>query len=386
MAPSALSSPPGRRVLVRGVNWLGDAVMTTPALQRLREGLNGAHLALLTPEKLAELWRYHPSLDSILTFAPGESAWSVARRLRHEHFDTALVLPNSPRSGLEVWLASIPQRVGYARPWRNWFLSQKVPGRPGSQRMRKRSLHEIKQLAAAPARTEGFPQEPERQGLAPTVSPHQVYDYLNLAGALGVSSELLPPLLVVHPEELEAARTKFRLTEPVMGRPLLGLNAGAAYGPAKRWPQERFIAAAQQISRHTRCAWLLLGSAADAPLAASLESALTAARVEAINVAGRTSLRELMALLRLCRVLLTNDSGPMHVAAALGIPVVVPFGSTTPELTGPGLPGEANPHLLRSGAPCAPCFRRICPIDFRCMTGISVERVVGAVLHAGGRW
>ena len=98
--------------------------------------------------------------------------------------------------------------------------------------------------------------------------------------------------------------------------------------------------------------------------------------------AGQTSLRELMALLKICRVLLTNDTGPMHVAAALGTPVVVPFGSTSPELTGPGLPGDPRHHLLKSDAPCSPCFLRECPIDFRCMNGISVERVVEAVLQA----
>ena len=103
---------------------------------------------------------------------------------------------------------------------------------------------------------------------------------------------------------------------------------------------------------------------------------------KAANLAGRTSLRELMALLKLCRVVLTNDSGPMHVAAALGTPVVVPFGSTSPAFTGPGLPGEARHRLLQADAACSPCFRRNCPIDFRCMTGISVESVIAAVCRA----
>ena len=99
------------------------------------------------------------------------------------------------------------------------------------------------------------------------------------------------------------------------------------------------------------------------------------------NVAGRTSLRELLALLARCRALLTNDTGPMHLAAALGVPVVVPFGSTSPELTGPGLPGDPRHRLIRANAPCAPCFLRECPIDFRCMNGISVEQVVQAAVE-----
>jgi len=128
----------GRRILVRGVNWLGDAVMTTPALQRLREALPEAHITLLTHEKLSDLWQGHPSLDAIIPFPSGESPWTVAGRLRAEGFHTALVLPNSPRSALEVWLARIPQRVGHARRWRNWLLTQAVVPRPGQGRMPKR--------------------------------------------------------------------------------------------------------------------------------------------------------------------------------------------------------------------------------------------------------
>ena len=112
-----------------------------------------------------------------------------------------------------------------------------------------------------------------------------------------------------------------------------------------------------------------------------VQSAIGNRQSAMFNLAGKTSLRELMSLLKACRVLLTNDSGPMHVAAALGTPVVVPFGSTSPELTGPGLPGDSRHCLLKSDAPCSPCFLRECPIDFRCMTGITVERVVEAVLE-----
>jgi heptosyltransferase-2 len=141
---------------------------------------------------------------------------------------------------------------------------------------------------------------------------------------------------------------------------------------------ERFIAAAQEIHQRTHCLWLILGSQSDVAAANAIHSALRAPH-SALPLAGQTSLRELMALLKLCRVVLTNDTGPMHVAAALGTPVVVPFGSTSSELTGPGLPGDPRHQLLKSAAPCSPCFRRACPIDFRCMTGISVERVVEAV-------
>ena len=208
---------------------------------------------------------------------------------------------------------------------------------------------------------------------------HQIHEYLHLAVALGANPEPLPPQLVVAPDETEGVKKKFGLNE--MGKPIFGLNAGAEYGPAKRWPIEKFIAAAREIQQRTNCVWLLFGGKADALIANRIESETQNSKFKIQNLVGKTSLRELMALLKICRVLLTNDSGPMHMAAALGTPVIVPFGSTSPELTGPGLPGDTQHHLLKSDAPCSPCFRRKCPIDFRCMNGISVERVVEAVLE-----
>jgi heptosyltransferase-2 len=161
---------------------------------------------------------------------------------------------------------------------------------------------------------------------------------------------------------------------------LLGLNPGAEYGPAKRWPAASFAAVVREVSRKFgNCAWLAFGGSGDRPVCSEIARL---ADCDVLNLAGQTSLRQLMALLKLCRVLLTNDTGPMHVAAALGTPVVVPFGSTSPELTGPGLPGDARHQLLQSAAPCSPCFRRVCPIDFRCMAGISPERVIAAVSRA----
>jgi heptosyltransferase-2 len=383
---------------VRGVNWLGDAVMTTPALLRLREKFPGAHITLLGPEKLKDLWRHHPAVDETIPFAAGESVFRIAKKLRQPNvslvpdggegrgeaatsrcqFDLALVLPNSPRSALEVFLAGIPQRIGYARPWRNFFLTQVISARADAVKMRKRSTAEIQQLTARnpishPAHHPAIP-----------AAAHQLHEYLQLAAALGANPAPLAPQLAVTPEEIEAAKQKFGLENlnrtggsPV---PLLGLNPGAEYGPAKRWPAEKFIAAAREIQRRTGCTWLIFGGKGDQKLAGRIAGEIRNPKSEIRNVSGQTTLRELMALLKLCRVLLTNDTGPMHVAAALGTPVVVPFGSTSPELTGPGDPGDPRHHLLKSDVPCSPCFLRECPIDFRCMHGLAVERVVEAVL------
>jgi lipopolysaccharide heptosyltransferase II len=362
---SSMSHP--CRILVRSTNWLGDAVMTTPALLRLREKYADAHIALLTPEKLQDLWLQHPAVNEIIPFAQGENVFSVGRKLRAGKFDLALIFPNSPRSAIETWLAGIPQRIGHARPWRNFFLTNAIAPRSEAVKMRKRSVGEIQQLIATANASRPMP----------CASVHQIYEYLHLAAALGANPEPLPPQLVVTPDKIEAAKKKFGLNE--IGRPIFGLNAGAEYGPAKRWPIEKFITAAREIQQRTNCVWLILGGKNDVAVTNQIESTQNS-KLKIQNLAGKTSLRELMALLKLCRVLLTNDSGPMHVAAALGTPVVVPFGSTSPELTGPGLLGDTRHHLLKSDASCSPCFRRKCPIDFRCMNGISVERVVGAVL------
>jgi heptosyltransferase-2 len=372
------------RILVRGVNWLGDAVMSTPALLRLREAFPAAHIALLTPRKLEDLWTQHPAVNEVVVFSADEGVWSVGRKLRDGRYDLGLVLPNSPRSALELWLGGVSQRVGFARPWRNWLLTQRVPARSGAAPMRKRAPAEIRRLISG-----GGDPAP-----LPPPTAHQVYEYLHLAAAVGASPEPLPPLVESSVESVTQFARRFSLTGS--GAPSLwfGLNAGAEYGPAKRWPEERFTDAAIEVLRQTRCGWLVFGLKNDfamtARIAAAIQSAaekefgLAAAGRQpwAINLAGATSLGELCAALRFCRVLLTNDSGPMHVAAALGTPVVVPFGSTSPELTGPGLPGDARHQCLRAGAPCSPCFRRVCPIDLRCLTGISVDRVVEAVLRA----
>ena len=157
--------------------------MTTPALQRLRQASTGAHIALLTPRKLAELWIDHPSIDSIIPFEEGRSVLSVASRIRDGNFDVALVLPNSPRSAIEVWLAGVPERIGYARPWRNFFLTRRIRDRDGTVRMRKRSVAEIRKLVS------GDNIQAER--LPP--GAHQIHEYLHLVTALGANPAPVPP-------------------------------------------------------------------------------------------------------------------------------------------------------------------------------------------------
>ncbi len=392
------SAPPAapRRLLVRGVNWIGDAVMTTPALLRLREALPETHITLLTHEKLAGLWAGHPAVNEVITFSRKEGVFSVARRLRRagdfqsprvsgvndgdwkspaRGFDAALVLPNSIRTGLEVRLAGVPRRIGYAASWRNWLLTEAVPWRTDVVKMRKRTAEEVRRLVASG-------QDAQQRVPATPSSSHHILHYLHLAAALGAKPEPLAPHIAVTDAEVAAVKEKFNLPDGLF----IGLNAGAEYGPAKRWPADRFIATARELRARLDCSFVIFGGPADNALASEVAAALAEqavsgqqSAVSVTNLAAQTSLRELCAALRACRVVLTNDTGPMHLAAAVGTRVVALFGSTSPELTGPGLPGDSRHILLRGEAACSPCFLRECPLDFRCMMGLSVEQVVVAV-------
>ncbi len=361
---------PTEKILVRGLNRLGDAVMSAPALQRLRQARPAAHITLLSPEKLAGLWQGQPFLDKVLAFSAAETVWSVGRRLRAENFTEAVAFPNSVRSALELWLARIPRRVGLARPGRGFFLTHVLPARPDGVVMRKRSNGEIRRRVARGIAAEPF-----------QASAHQIRDYLYLTKELGASAEPLPPRIFVSDTDAARALQELHLGAAA-DRPWFGLNPGAEYGPAKRWPAARFAAAAVLLHKKTNCRWIVFGGPEDQPLAENVTTEIRYAKVApdaVLNLAGRTSLPQLAAALKSCRLLLTNDTGPMHLAAAVGTPVIVPFGSTSPELTGPGYSPAAQ--IVRTSPPCAPCFRRECPIDLRCMNDISIGQVVEAARH-----
>lgn len=370
-----------RHLVIRGVNWLGDAVMTTPAVLRLRERFPDTRITLLCPEKLRDLWASHPAIDEVMTFSPGEGLLPVSRNLRSIGADLAVIFPNSFRSALEAWSAGIPRRVGSGGFPRSWLLTDRVVSPPGLVRMRKRTVKEVRRItsAASPGSTGARTAYPS--------DSHQLHHYLRLAAHLGAEPSPVPPRL--RPAEAATLSMSTRLASAIAsGAPLIGLNAGAEYGPAKRWPLDRFATTARLLSERMQARspgrpspwFVLFGGKADIPLAQELTERLQGLSVT--SLAGQTTLAELMAGLALCKVLVTNDTGPMHLAAALGVPVVVPFGSTSPELTGPGLPGDPRHRLLLGQAPCAPCFLRQCPVDFRCMDSIPVERVVTATLEA----
>ncbi len=306
-------------VLIRSSNWLGDAVMSIPAVRRIKRGRPDARVAVLSRARLADLWKRVPEVDEVIAIEEGESLLATARKIRGR-FDAAIIFPNSPRTALEAYLGRVPRRVGFRRPWRNIFLNQFVPEPVGARPLE-----------------------------------HQVHHYLRIAGRLGADmTEVLPPIFPPRP------RGNY-----------LGLCPGAEYGPAKRWIH--FAEAAAALSRRNDVQWLIFGTAREKRLGAEIAESIGAS---AHDLTGQTDLGELMEHLRRCRLLLTNDTGTMHLAAFLEVPTVAIFGSTEPRLTGPLGDGH---RVLRHHVVCSPCFLRECPLDFRCMKAVTIEEVVGAV-------
>jgi heptosyltransferase II len=307
------------RIVIRSSNWLGDAVMSVDAVRRIKRGRPDAEVTILAKRNLVEFWHSIPEVDAVIPIEPKEGALAVANKLKGK-FDVSILFPNSPRSGLEAWLAKIPRRVGYRRPWRNFFLNQFIP-------------------------------EPA----SPRPVTHHAKTYLRIAERIGADmSEPLPPVAISRAEPLT-----------------LGLCPGAEYGPAKRWPH--FGEAARILSERHGIRWLIFGTAKERTLGEQIASELGASGT---NLVGQTTLSQLMSEISRCRALLTNDTGTMHLAAHLGVPTIALFGSTEPALTGPTGAGHT---VIRHHVECSPCFLRECPIDFRCMNRISVPEVVEAV-------
>jgi heptosyltransferase II len=321
------------RILIRASNWLGDSVISVPAVRAIKAGRPDAHLTIVAPEKIASVWKLVPEVDELLPVKTS-SLWSVVRAIRRQgSFDVAILFPNSLRAALEVWLAGIPRRVGFRGHQRRWLLNQ---------------------IAT---------EEPPRGPIQ-----HQVYRYLRMARELGAPDA---------PPEVQKFLPRVRAN----GAPAkVGLCPGAEYGPAKRWLPERFAETALTIAAQRPVQWILFGTATDAECGAVIANALGN---QCVNRIGQTTLDQLIAELGECALLLTNDTGTMHLATLIGVPVVAVFGSTEPFLTGPLGKGR---HVIRHQVECSPCFLRECPIDFRCMKAVSVAEVVAAVSAQLDRW
>src|SRR5712691_3436781 len=339
-----------KRILVRGTNWIGDAVLTTPALMAIRKSFPKAKIALLAKPAIAELLHHHPAVNEIVLYRdPGPHAGlggklTLARLLRRGRYDLAMLFQNAFEAAAITALAGIPNRYGYATDGRAFLLTHRVPLTPKIRRN------------------------------------HQVHYYLELLRPLGIQVEPEPPTLRTTPGEDAEAIEHLCAFEVDPKKVLIGLNPGSVCGTAKRWLPERFAEVADRVAAEHGGVVLIFGGQGEEELGASLASLMAAPTVV---LSGRTTVRRLMALIKQCRLFITNDTGPMHIATAFGVPTVAIFGPTDPVTTSPF---GSRHELIRHPVDCSPCLLRECPIDHRCMQGISVEMVrVAAMRQIGTR-
>jgi heptosyltransferase-2 len=328
--------------MVRATNWLGDAVMSLPAIRTIRDVFPKAHIAVVARPWVADLYARESAIDAVIPYT-AQKHWRAkidfALGLQARGFDAAILLQNAFDAALMARLARIPRRIGYSRDGRGLLLTQAIP----------------------------VPEPGE-------IPRHERYYYLELLRRAGLIDRFPHPAPILL-EGLADAREAgaAHLGELNISSPAMGVSPGAAYGNAKRWLPERFAEAAVQIARASKFAVLIFGSAAERELAESVAATVRKARIETHNLAGETSLRQFIDLAAACRLFLTNDSGAMHMASALAVPTVAIFGATDETTTGPS---REFARVVREHAECSPCLLRECPIDHRCMTRVSTSRVV----------
>lgn len=332
--------------MVRATNWLGDAVMSIPALGAVRRRWPNAELVILARPWVADLYRGQGYADRVLVYenkTTHQGFWGRERligALRREKFDVAVLFQNAFDAAWIAWRAHIPRRIGYARYGRSLLLTEAIPV--------------------------------PRKGETP---PHEAYDYLELLRRAGWI-ERLPQTDEIAVTVSEQAREKAleRLAAAGVRKNALRIAfaSGAAYGSAKCWEPEKYAALADQLITAFDAEVIFFGAAQEAGLAQRTIGAMLG---RACNLVGVTPLGELPALLSNCHLFIGNDSGAMHLAGAVGLPVIGIFGPTDPERT---RPMTSHFTLIREPVGCSPCFLRRCPIDHRCMTRISVERVLDA--------
>lgn len=319
--------------------------MSLPAIRAIREAFPGAHLTVLARPSVADLYTREGAIDAVTVYAGRRR--EAAAELRRESFDCAILLPNSFDAALLAWMARIPRRIGYRRDARGWLLT-----------------------------------EPVRRPESGEIPRHERFYYLELLRRAGIIHEY-PPCAEIRLDGREGAREAgaAALSDAGMAMPVIGVSPGAAYGDAKRWLPERFAAAAAIVARTHGASVALFGSAAERALCESIAGMLDAAGVKVRNFAGETMLRQFIGLAAACRLFLTNDSGAMHIASALDVPTVTIFGATDDTTTGPT---GAQARIVREQVECSPCLLRACPIDHRCMTRVTAERVAAVALELWG--
>jgi heptosyltransferase-2 len=331
-----------RNILIRGTNWIGDAVLTLPSLAAVRAAFPAAHVSVLAKPWVAEVYALCPEIDEVILYQrPGihegiRGLIRLAGELRVRRFDAVILLQNAIEAAILSCLARIPVRAGYGTDGRALLLTHAVKKAPG--------IGDV----------------------------HQTRYYLEMVKALGCRETTGEIRLTTTSAHEVLADKRLDGTGLTGKHPLIGIAPGAAYGPAKRWFPERFAAVADRLIRDEGASILLFGSAGDRPAAAAVSRHATGTL---IDIAGQTDLKEAIAVMARCDLFISNDSGLMHLAAALAVPTVAIFGSTNPIATGPV--GKRS-VIVRRDIDCSPCLKTDCPTDFRCMDRITADDVLEA--------
>ena len=324
--------------------------MCEPALRGLRKQFPDAQIALLVKPAVADLFVGHPAITDVLTYdTTGRHAglsgkWLLAGQLRRQSFDLAVLFQNAFEAAFLTFLAGVPRRYGYATDGRSLLLSDPVA-------------------------------VPDRRTLV-----HQVRYYWDLLQPLGLTGDPSAPELVVLPEEEQAMAGRFAQGGLTATDVVVGINPGSTYGGAKRWLPERYAEVTERLcrtireSREQQVGVVIFGAKGEERLGQEIAARLSS---RSLVLSGATTIRELMAAVKRCAMLLTNDTGPMHIASAFQVPVVAIFGPTDWRTTSPF--GSAH-AIVRQPVDCAPCLLRECPIDHRCMTRVSVDQVYEAAM------
>ena len=332
------------RILIRSTNWIGDAVMTTPAVRTIRGNFPNARISMLAKPWVAPVFAHSPHVDEIVVFdAYGRHKGvsgkiRLAKALRRHRFDTAILLQNAIEAALLAIMAGIPRRIGFDTDARRLLLTHPV-----------RCTKAIKSI-------------------------HQTGYYLEILKGVGLRPGTAELELVVGENDQRKAHRLLSQHGVDSKQRVIGLNPSATFGPAKQWLPERYAALGDRLKRESGATIVIFGGPADQDLGRSITQMMTG---PVIDFSGKTSLSEAMALIDRCDALVTNDSGLMHVAAALNTPLVAIFGSTNWTTTSPHSPTS---RIVRVPIECSPCMQPVCPLGhMNCMKWVSVEMVLDAV-------
>ncbi|WP_269532523.1 lipopolysaccharide heptosyltransferase II [Chitinimonas sp. BJYL2] len=328
------------RILVVAPAWVGDSVMAQPLYQRIKQYRPDAHLTVMAPDWTLPLLERMPEVDATLRNPFGHGAlklgkrWQLGRSLKRK-FDQAILLPNSIKSALVPWFARVPIRTGFVGESRYGLLN-------------------------------------DIRTLDPKALPMMVERFAILAepGGKPLPRPVPAPHLTIRPESQQAALKALGLD---LDRPVVAFCPGAEFGPAKRWPARHFAELARRLSSQGYAIWLF-GSSKDR---GETEAIARMAGVPLVDLAGRTTLAQAIDLLSLAHLVVTNDSGLMHVAAALERPLVALYGSSSPEFTPPL---NERAEVVTLDLECSPCFERNCPLKhFDCMEKLGCDQVEAAI-------